>query len=306
MPKRIVPLFAALFALPAAANTLKYHGGRLLTAPRYINVFWGPYWNGRADVPALNKFMQVFSVSPEYNSALQEYAVPGYPIRPGSFDGGFVIQSTPGSTVYDPDVRSFLDNGIKSGALPSRTDDRVYVVMLPPSVTFEFGPGLGSPGGYHTVNQVSSTGGLVHYIVIPDATSDSTDVISHEMAETVTDPDALDLSRGWYDDSKSVEGPFVGEIGDLCENGAGAWVDGYYVSTLWSNVQNACVTSGLAASGSGGCPNGMVDENGICVPDNIPTGCSTSSGGIAPFFALLAFAIGTSFRRWSRSRRSNG
>lgn len=287
---RTVPLLAALLSLPAAASSLTYHGGRLLTAPRYINVFWGPYWNGRSDVPDLNRFMQVFSGSPEYNSALQEYAVPGYPIRPGSFDGGFVIQSDPGTSVDDPNVRSFLDQQIGSGALPARADDRVYVVLLPPGVNFQFGPGLGSPGGYHTVNQFSSTGGLVHYIVVPNADANQTFTLSHEMAETVTDPDALDLSRGWYDDSKFVTGPFVGEIGDLCENLNGAYVDGYYVSTLWSNVQNQCVTSGLAATGTGGCPNGMVDENGICVPDHVPTGCSSAAGGVSPALALLGLA----------------
>lgn len=302
---RIVPtLAAALVAVPAGASQLTYHGGRLLPAPRYINVFWGPYWDGRADVPALNQFLTTMAASPEYNSALQEYAVPGYAIRPGSSDGGFVIDSDPGSSVDDPQVRVFLDNQINSGALPSRADDRVYIVLLPPGVSFQFAPGLGTPGGYHTVNQLSSTGGLVHYIVIPGATSGSTDVISHEMAETVTDPDSLDLSRGWYDDSKGVEGPFIGEIGDLCES-QGAYVDGYWVATLWSNVQNACVTQGLSASGGGGCPAGTQDVGGVCVPSVTPIGCSTESAGTAAFFALCAFATGTSFRRWSRSRRSN-
>jgi hypothetical protein len=291
MLKRTVPVLAALFALPAAAS-LKYHGGRLLSDPHYVNVFWGPYWNGRGDVPALNQFMQVFSASPEYNSALQEYAVPGYPIRPGAFDGGFVIQESPGTGVDDPGVRSFLDRQIENHTVPARTDDRVYVVLLPPGVSFQFGPGLGTPGGYHTVNQVSGTGGLVHYIVIPQADSggDTTFTLSHEMAETVTDPDALDLSRGWYDDSNAVEGPFTGEIGDLCEDQSGATLDGYWVSTLWSNLQNQCVTTGLSASGSGGCPNGEVDENGLCVPDNIPTGCSSTSSGLTPLFGLLTLA----------------
>src|SRR5437660_12020188 len=101
MLKRIVPLAAALFALPAAADQLTYHGGHLLTAPRYVNVFWGSYWNNRSEVGTLNQFTSFIAGSSDYNGALQEYAVPGFPIRPGSFDGGYVIQSSPGSTVED-------------------------------------------------------------------------------------------------------------------------------------------------------------------------------------------------------------
>jgi hypothetical protein len=297
MLKRLAPAVVGLLTLPAAAAHLSYHNGRLLTAPRYVNVFWGSYWNGRSDVGALDRFAAYMAHSPDYDSAMQEYAVPGYPIRPGSFDGGFVIASDPGSSVDDPAVRALLDRQINSGALPARTDDRVYIVLIPPGVSFSFGPGGigGEPGGYHTVNQLSSTGGLVHYIVVPQASAQSTDVVSHEMAETVTDPDALDLSRGWYDDSKSALGAFVGEIGDLCES-QGAWVGGYWVATLWSNVQNGCVTRGLAPSPGGGCPAGTTDQGGVCVPDNVPLGCSS---GAAPWFAIFGLAVAARFRRGS-------
>jgi len=122
------------------------------------------------------------------------------------------------------------------------------------------------------------------------------------MAETITDPDALALSRGWYDDSQGVEGPFIGEIGDLCEDVFGN-VDGYTVAALWSNMQNTCVFQGQPSAG--GCPAGEKDDNGVCVPAGSPSaGCSSSGAGAAPLFALFAFLTGTSFRRWSRSRRS--
>jgi hypothetical protein len=297
MLKRIAPTILALAALPAVASKLTYHGGRLLTAPRYVNVYWGADWASNGVPPQLDQFVSVMAGSPDYNSALQEYAVAKYPIEPGSFAGGFVITSGLGTSVDDPQIRSFLDHQINSGALPPRTDTTVYVVYLPLSVSFSFAPGIsGDAAGYHTVNQVSSTGGLVHYIVVLDG---STVTISHEMAETVTDPDSLDLSRGWYDDSNPVEGPFTGEIGDLCE-GQDAVVAGYPVSTLWSNFRNGCFTQGIAPTG-GGCPAGTADQNGVCVPDVTPIGCSTAGAGAAPFFGLFAAAIAAALRRAVRS-----
>ena len=297
--RRLLAL-AVLFAAPAYANTLTYHGGKLMTAPRFVNVFWGSYWTGAGAgaVPYLNAFVKDLAASPTYTSALEEYSVVKYPIAAGSSLGGYVVPGSPGDPVSDFSIRAFLDGAIKSGQVPARADDNVYVVLLQNGFTFD---GLGTAGGYHTVNQVSTTGGLVHYIVIPYAGADenTTFTLSHEMAETITDPDALDLSRGWYDDSAGIQGPFTGEIGDLCESQSGV-VDGYVVSTLWSNTQNACVIQGLQAVG-GGCPAGEHDEGGICVPDSIPTGCSSASPG-ALAFAALALVI--ALRRASRVARA--
>jgi hypothetical protein len=108
--------------------------------------------------------------------------------------------------------------------------------------------------------------------------------LSHEMAETQTDPDGAVLSFGWFDNSKLS----TGEIGDLCE-GTEAPLDGYSIQRLWSNAQNACVSSGPAASRGGGCPAGMHAENGYCVPDS-PVGCSSAASGW-PALALLAAVI---------------
>jgi hypothetical protein len=116
------------------------------------------------------------------------------------------------------------------------------------------------------------------------------------MAETITDPDPAADSLGWFDDvwdQPGDDGPFKGEIGDLCA--AGAWLDGYWVAQLWSNLQSKCVVSGLAPP-PGGCPAGTVEENGFCVPGGPPSGCS-SSGARAGLFASLLVLVALRLRR---------
>ncbi len=109
--------------------------------------------------------------------------------------------------------------------------------------------------------------------------------LSHEMAETQTDPDGAVLSFGWFDNSNLSHG----EIGDLCE-GTEARLDGYSIQRMWSNEQSACVASGPQASHGGGCPAGMHSENGYCVPDT-PVGCASAATGwpaLAVLISLLA------------------
>lgn len=69
--------------------------------------------------------------------------------------------------------------------------------------------------------------------------------LSHELVETVTDPDGV---HGWTDPSHSA-----GEIADVCEPltqfvAAPGAPSGYVMSQLWSNLDHACHTSALRAT----------------------------------------------------------
>jgi len=298
-------LLLALLALPAQAKKLSYHGGRLMTAPRWVMVPWGSYWQtqqGEADLQRLDQFAAYLAQSPDYLSAMQEYAVPGHPIGAGVYEGAFPQLDDPPALVYETGIGNFVDRVILAGAVPPRTADRIYMVMLPPGVVYQHGPGLPAPGGYHLVNPLSATGGPVHYLEVTYKGLDRiTEILSHEMAETITDPDAGDLKPGWYDDlwdQPADDGPFKGEIGDLCS--FGTWLDGWWVAALWSNVQNACVTSGLSASG--GCPAGTVDQGGFCVPSAPPIGCNTPGSSAGALLALGLIA-GRARRRGAKPTR---
>ena len=297
-------LLLAFLALPAQAKKLSYHGGRVLGAPRWVMVPWGSYWQsdqGRLDLARLEAFARFISTSPDYLGAMQEYAVPGQPIGAGVYEGAFVQPDDPPALVYETGIGDFVDRVILGGAVPPRTPDRVYMVMLPPGVVYQHGPGLPIPGGYHLVNPLSATGGPVHYLEVSykDSLDHVIEILSHEMAETITDPDAGLLKPGWYDDiwdEPADDGPFKGEIGDLCSTGA--WLDGWWVAALWSNVQQACVTSGLSASS--GCPAGTVDEGGLCVPSGPPVGCNAAGAAAGWLAALVPLAL--RHRRGQRSR----
>ena len=90
--------------------------------------------------------------------------------------------------------------------------------------------------GYHDVFQ-DSAGAAVYYAVIPYPTGNvsslpltnfqqETLVLSHEIAEAVTDPDT---QGGWFD-GRSGE-----EIGDIAE-GTSGMLNGYVVQGVWSQI----------------------------------------------------------------------
>jgi hypothetical protein len=114
---------------------------------------------------------------------------------------------------------------------------------------------------YH--NTFVHNGQNVYYGVMPDLggacasgcgtgsqLENTTSASSHEMIESVTDPDVglaqnLAAPLAWYDEAN-------GEIGDICV-GQDATVAGYTVQTEWSNANNACIaTAGTSGGGGGG------------------------------------------------------
>jgi MYXO-CTERM domain-containing protein len=107
---------------------------------------------------------------------------------------------------------------------------------------------------------------------------------SHEMAESITDPD-LD---GWYDDALG----YRGEVGDVCQ-GHLALVGTYTIQQEWSNADGQCMAFRdvpLPPSG-GSCPAGTVLTGGQCVGNGISWGCSSTAAGFPSLLALGLFAL---------------
>jgi len=103
-----------------------------------------------------------------------------------------------------------------------------------------------------------------------------TEVVSHELAEAITDP----TGTGWYDPNSDQYDPFGSkndEVGDIC-NRQTSRLGGYLVQTEWSNAAGACIapsqvpkqsSSSFAVSAVPGYvevfwvrPDGMVFTNG--------------------------------------------
>ena len=103
---------------------------------------------------------------------------------------------------------------------------------------------------YHSTTTYAFTS--LRYAVLPDTASDAgcgsspgnanfTAVASHELVESITDPDVGLGTLGWYDSDN-------GEISDICEDdpsGFSGVIEGYTVVSNWSNEAHSCVLSGL-------------------------------------------------------------
>ena len=175
-----------------------------------------------------------------------------------------------GTHILDSQVQSELSAQIVAGHLPAPQKDAAgnnntdYVVYFPAgtSICIDGGGGCSMASGgfcaYHgTIANVPGYG-EVYYTVMPDFTPaaggcgtdpvefhDATSVLSHELVETITDPEVGVASNyapplAWYDKTN-------GEIGDICNAQQGTLLgsDGvtYSVQTEYSNALGRCVVA---------------------------------------------------------------
>jgi hypothetical protein len=170
-----------------------------------------------------------------------------YGVQYGTYDGASFIPTS--TFIHDGDVvNGFInwaildmrvhqaihatvvdDAGADSGAVQVPHAD-AYVVFLPDNVNVDLGQGettCANAGGYHSYDTDEP------YAIIPPC-GRSHIVISHEVAEMVTDPEP---GAGWFSDADE-ETMYGGEIGDLCNFVVHA--DGQTVTALWSNKDGDC------------------------------------------------------------------
>jgi hypothetical protein len=273
-------------APPTCSNPqLSYFGGPIVQSPVIESVFWGSHVNAtlQANIPTFYGDV----TRSTFWGWLQEYdTVPHNPgsaqdVLPGSAGGTFTIApllctGTTACTLTDAQLEAELTRQINLGVLPAPAVDcsgnatTIYMVHFPPNITLQaFGLTSCAQGGfcaYHSTTTFGAAGTALLYAAImdvftgpctgacgtnPTALENATSVASHELVETVTDPDiGLDTQNGfafpagWGDNNNNC-----GEIGDICQNGdpgdtitvnGRAWI----VQRQWSNRQNACVSSG--------------------------------------------------------------
>jgi hypothetical protein len=237
-------------------SNVPYHGGRVLHAPLEQHVYWGSYWStstGQDDRAVLDGFAGSAGGSAWWKVVDQYTDADGAPGRPAPGDPVVIDDSDPASTVSDRAIRAFLLAQINAGTL-AWDDQTVFFVFTPPHVVVStpWGKSCGAICGYHYhfTGSVHGHSRDVLYATIPylacangcgapgvhvngSSLDQMTVTLSHELAESVTDPDITAWTGPKGD----------GEVGDLCNDGAALSWDGsaYAVQDIWSNAKHACV-----------------------------------------------------------------
>ena len=251
-------------------KALTYYGGPVVNSIKVIQVLYGtgtyqPFVQGTGS-GTMSAFYGGVVGSPYFTWLNGDYGsgsgktsqVIGY----GNFAGQVTItpsSSRNGSTITDAQIQAELAAQIAAGHLAAPNANTYYAVYFPKGKTISQGSSNSCVSGgfcaYHgTVAGSSSTW---TYGVHPDNSAGSgcdvgcgnstpfnnmSSVASHEMIETVTDPDVGIASTyasplAWYNRT-------YGEIGDICNAQQGTIVgtDGvtYTVQKEWSNSQSIC------------------------------------------------------------------
>ncbi len=273
-------------AAAASGAQLTYQGGPLLQAVKIYVVYWGQGVDSTVQSGIAGFYSDVTASS--YFDWLTEYDANAMTIGHGNVAGSFTITpSTGSSTVDDSQIGAEIDAQITSGTLPANDANNLYMMYFPPGVniTMDGSQSCVQFCAYHSTLTRQNSSNL-YYGVLPDLGGacaggcgsgslfqSTTEVSSHELAESVTDPAVGINVLSWYDNTN-------GEIGDIC-NGEPGTVDGYQVQLLWSNAENACIDQapGNGGSSSGGSGGGSGSGSGGSSGGGSGSGSGGGSGG---------------------------
>jgi hypothetical protein len=270
---------AASASAPAGAH-LSYFGGPIVSKPHIVQVLYGAgSYNAHVAgtlVPTMgNFFADLLGTNSGYITLLGQYSTvfsggTNQGLANGTFDG--IFQITPsagnnGSIIDDSNIQAELLAQINAGQLPAPVIggqgnvNTIYMIYFPPGKTITAGGQTSCvvPGfcGYHSTTSNTLNSKHLLYGVIPDLKLGSgcsnicgtstvfgnyTSVTSHELSETITDPDvgiatSFAAPLAWYD-------PNNGEIGDICNQQQGSYTANgttYTIQLEFSNAANDCV-----------------------------------------------------------------
>lgn len=272
-------------------EVLTYHGGNLIANADVFLLFWGNEWQTDAQhQAAAAKVIALYQEmgATGYSCAWNEYSLLGNTIGTSNYHGAFIITSEPASPLSDASIQQEILDQISAGHAPALTDNMVYVVLPPQGVAVDAGGETGCGGsnfvfcGYHDSFLRPSDSARVRYVVLPfpceqggstcffTASNDAGDSLqvvgSHELGESVTDPDAPPVGAGgWFSDRTGDENA---DICSPCNDTLAAGSDTLQVNSLWSNLAKGCVDSVPCAAPTPQCTD---PAPGMCVAGRSPT-----------------------------------
>ncbi len=237
--------------------SVAYRGGPLLQNVQVESVYYGQPWGSDATlqqtISQTDTFLRYFVTSP-YIAALGQYNVAAGRV----LSDDVVNQNQAGQTISNTQIQQVLSAEIGAGHVAAPTSNSLYVFYTAPGVVV-------TANGQNSVNDFAAyhdtftdaAGAAVNYAVVPYPTGNiaptsapltafqqETIALSHEVAESITDPDT---QTGWLDAQGN-------EICDLANAQFGT-MHGYLVSGMWSNADGRVImptdtsAANLAVSG---------------------------------------------------------
>jgi len=204
---------------PSSGNGISYHGGPVMSAaPANVYFIWYGNWLSNSAQSILPDLINGMNATPYYNMNTTYYDganahIPNAVGMAGSTSDSY----SQGAAIGDASVRSIVSSAISSGRLPN-DGNGVYFVLTSSDVN-ETSGFCTQYCGWHS--HASVLGKDIKYAFIgnpdrcPGACSAQTSspngnpgadamasIISHELSETVTDPDL----NAWYDSQGAEDG----------------------------------------------------------------------------------------------------
>jgi hypothetical protein len=299
MQMRTVNHASGLVPPPPNAH-VSYLGGPVLQHVKVYGVIWGsgtflPQMTGTP--PTVSSFLTGITNS-TYMDELSEYGANGQAIGHGSFAGMVNITPAPANdtaVLDDSQIQAELEQQVSDANLPAPDANTLYVLF------FRQGQEITDNGfdSFHNFCAYHSTTATQHlvYAVMPLSASDTdpaqpmqgcgaspglgnmTSVLSHEMTESITDPD-VGLFTGFGPRLGRYDTTDGAEVSDLCNQWEKAvkLADGlkYIAQQNYSDQMHKCEITGPVRSFSVGDAS-VAEGNSGAQTLNIPVSLSETS-----------------------------
>jgi hypothetical protein len=210
------------------------NGGAVIEIVRLQLIYWGSAWGSNppptpTSTAITNNVTTLLSSG--YMTGLAQYRDIGLGYLLGSV---VVTSSDPPNSFTDNNVSTFVAGLISSGVVPNLDTDNqtLYCVIMPQGISASNSGFIGEHTYY-----TDGSNRRVHFAWVTNngTLSGITQILSHELVESCTDPEGSAIlgtpgtcsGSGWC------------EIGDVCESTDGV-VSGVAVQSYWSQQDKAC------------------------------------------------------------------
>ena len=257
----------------------------LISVKYGMNASFDPWIeNGQADAWFTNMAgsEQYFGWLSEYNS--------GKPVN-GSYGGQFTITAdTSQSNVTEDQILNTLIAAMDEGKVPKPDETTQYILHIPKGLMLSgFCSSFCAYHSSHLYNSVEFKFSMAPYSSDCQGCAQSFEwfgsTVSHEIAETITDPLGTTMSSSSYRDQCE------NEIGDICNDyfalAKGSDGNEYPVQRLWSNSRGECY-AGSSSDPNAGVPTGMPSLAPVSTSMGAPSGVPS----MAPVVASMGAPTG--------------